>query len=54
MFYQYRKTNSYELVNEYENFAAIQDDTLKEPNIRRAIRANRNAEKPQSEAYGYV
>ena len=54
MFYQYRKTNSYELVNEYENFAAIQDDALKEPNIRRAIRANRNAEKPQSEAYGYV
>lgn len=54
MFYQYRKTNSYELVNEYENFAAIQDDTLKEPNIRRAIRANRSAEKPQSEAYGYV
>lgn len=54
MFYQYRKINSYELIDEYENFAVVQNNTFKESNVRRAIRANRGTDEPQSEAYGYI
>ena len=55
MYYKYIKESAYKKQGEAERLTdLLQDTDFKEPNVRRAIRANRNAAQPQSEAYGYI
>lgn len=55
MYYKYIKESAYKKQGEAERLAdLLQETDFKEPNVRRAIRANRNATQPQSEAYGYI
>lgn len=55
MYYKYIKESAYKKQGEAERLAdLLQDTDFKEPNVRRAIRANRNSTQPQSEAYGYI
>lgn len=55
MYYKYIKESAYKKEGEATRLVdLLQDTDFKEPNVRRAIRANRNATQPQSEAYGYI
>lgn len=55
MYYKYIKESAYKKQGEAERLTdLLQNTDFKEPNVRRAIRANRNSVQPQSEAYGYI